>query len=222
MSSGLRTKHDGVSLGIRKFEIDHNKANYLIFGENYYTAPLIGDIIKQTKSIVITNKARQKKYNQKTCVFHESYDVFSKALNEYVFALKNKGEYKNEHTYFVFDDCFYDDTWQSNRALIELMRDPDNIFNSSVIIATSHPYIHNHYITTNIDYTIILQDVCMKHMKYLYKTYFQTIDSYQFVKDLLIQLCSNREGCVVLINGTFGSLERYLKWYLLNSQPLLQ
>ena len=218
-SSPAKTHSNNLSVAIKKFDIDHNKANYLILGGFYYTLPLIKEIIGNTRSTIITFD-KKRSYNQDTCLVTDNFDLID--LRAYIDAIKRDKEkgIHREHTYIVFDDCFDDDSWQSNKALIELLRDRNNIFNISVIIAISYPYLHNPYINNCIDYTIVLHDVCRRDLQRLYKLHFNFIDSYDLFKQLLTNLCSNRECCAVLINGEIDSrsIERCLKWYSMPQQ----
>ena len=210
------------NLSIKKFELDHyTKANYLIVGKHFYTMPIINDIIRDKRSIVITHKERQKQYNPETCKFYDAYDEFD--VKKYIDNIKREDKqipfYNRAHTYIVFDDCFYDSTWQENRALIELMKDPDNIFNTSVIITVSFPIGINPYMKATIDYMFVMSSV-KKDFKMLYDRYFNFVPTYDLFISIAHQLLSRDEVCLVIINKESKYLNDCIKWYQLKNPVL--
>lgn len=211
-----------VNIKINKFEIDNNtKANYLILGKFFYTIPIIKDIIRDNSSIIITYKERQKEYNPETCTFYDKYDEFD--VKKYIDDIKRNDEqipfYSRSHTYIVFDDCFYDNRWQENSALIELMKDPNNIFNTSVIIGISFPIGINPYMKTTINYTLVMSNV-KRDLKMLYDRYFDFISSYNLFTNMVGKLLNNENECVVIINKEFKETFDCIQWYKIKT-PLL-
>ena len=200
---------------VKKFELDdHSKGNYFIVGKHFYTMPIINDIIRDKRSIVITHKERQKEYNPETCKFYDAYDEFD--VKKYIDVIKREYKqipfYNRAHTYIVFDDCFYDSTWQENRALIELMKDPDNIFNTSVIITVSFPIGINPYMKPTIDYTFVMSNI-KKDFKMLYDKYFDFVPSYDLFINIVGNLLSRDNECVVIINKESKNLSDCIRWY---------
>lgn len=204
-----------INILIEKFEIDNNtKANYLILGKFFYTIPILKDIIKDNSSIIITYKERQKEYNPETCTFYDKYDDFD--VKKYIDDIKRNDEqipfYSRPHTYIVFDDCFYDNRWQENSALIELMKDPNNIFNTSVIIGISFPIGINPYMKTSIHYTLVMSNV-KRDLKMLYDRYFDFIQPYKVFTETVGKLLNNENECVVIIHKEFKKISDCIQWY---------
>jgi hypothetical protein len=204
-----------MSVNIQKFEIDNNtKANYLIIGKFFYTIPILKDIIKDNSSIIITYKERQNEYNPETCKFYDKYDEFD--VKKYIDDIKRNDEqipfYSRSHTYIVFDDCFYDSSWQENSALIELMKDPNNIFNTSVIIGISFPIGINPYMKITIDYTLVMSNI-KRDFKMLYDRYFDFISSYELFTNIVGKVLSSDNECAVIINKEFKETFDCIQWY---------
>ena len=200
-----------VNIPIKRFEVDHNsKANYLIIGKFFYTIPVLKDIIRDTRSIIITFKERQKEYNPETCTFYDKYDEFD--VKKYIDDIKREDKQSRPHTYLVFDDCFYDNSWQENHALIELMKDPNNIFNTSVILGISFPIGINPYMKTSIDYTLVMSNV-KRDFKMLYDRYFDFIQPYRLFTETVGKLLNNENECVVIIHKEFKEAFDCIQWY---------
>ena len=204
-----------VNITIRKFEVDNStKANYLIIGKFFYTIPVLKDIIKDNRSIIITFKERQKEYNPETCTFYDTYDEFD--VKKYIDDIKINAEqipfYSRPHTYLVFDDCFYDSTWQENHALLELIKDPNNIFNTSVVLGISYPIGISPYMKTSIDYTFVMSNV-KRDSKMLYDRYFDFLEPYRVFTETVGKLLNNENDCVVILEKEFKKTFDCIQWY---------
>ena len=192
-----------MNFQIKKFNMNI-QGNCLLFG-NYNSHTTINSIINGSPAYVVTDKELQYLYKDNACKFLDSWEQLCTVVN-----LE-----RNQHMYVVLDNCFYDETWLTDKFLQMLLRNKD----ISVIISLPYVLSIPHRILCNIYYIIIQYDIYLKNKKII-STHF--LNDVLHLSDLmaLVDIDSifdavfvNKNDSIVLDNQVITTAtERLIYW----------
>lgn len=189
-----------MNFHIKKFNMNI-QGNYLLFG-NYNSHTTINSIIKGSPAFVVTDKELQYLYKDNACEFLDSWEQLSTVVN-----LQH-----NQHIYVVLDNCFYDETWLTDKFLQMLLRNKD----VSVIISLPYVLSIPHRILCNIYYIIIQYDIYLKNKKRI-STYFLNdvfdLSDLMDIDSIFAAVFVNKNDSIVLDNQVITTAtDRLIYW----------
>lgn len=155
-----------------------------IFIHDEYTQQLLGNTLKSQKQII--------NYNRKTTGNPD------KPCDPYIF--------------LVMDDCFYDDSWKTDKYIKEIFFNGRH-YKMCYIIAMQYPLGLSPAFRSNIDYVFIMQENSPQNIKRIYENYCKAGLSLQEFSDVLNQ-CTQDHGALVIDNSINSpNINDQIFWY---------
>lgn len=124
----------------------------------------------------------------------------------------------NTHSFFILDDCIYDDAWPKTKVMREIFMNGRH-FNITFILAMQTPLGLPPLLRDQIEYTFICGVSGYKNKEKIFDNYVKGIDSKrQFFK--IVDSCTSGFNCLVIKNCAENTnMGANVFWYKANSHP---